>query len=364
MAKAISKATTNTKQTAQAQAAGAKKAPEKNAKTSGEGGKWVFVGGDSSENTRTYISHEKVGGTVLEIQYNKFAWIVPEKLVQHADAQKHKGRIYLAWDDLAEGAKIIKGGKVKFWLYTDKDGLGAEECEVVPGGGMPSGKGAPQKQQQQAAIPANSKAAGKGAAATTGKGGTTATGKGATSAAGKSATVAQAVKVAAPAATAGKNISAVTGKWVNTAAAATASAAKPHAQQAGKAAGKNGSAGAKGGWAKVEAAATGPIKAGVQKTIAKPSGQAASVKPAGKAAGKDASQGGKANTGKGATSGVIKPVSNNKVTGPAAPASAPPLRVKTEAMPPDWEEHWSDEHEVPYYWNRKTKESLWIRPSA
>lgn len=33
-----------------------------------------------------------------------------------------------------------------------------------------------------------------------------------------------------------------------------------------------------------------------------------------------------------------------------------------EGLPPDWEEHWSDEYNVPYFWNKKTKESVWVRP--
>eukprot|EP00746_Dinoflagellata_sp_MGD_P136876 gnl/MRDRNA2_/MRDRNA2_70729_c0_seq1.p1 gnl/MRDRNA2_/MRDRNA2_70729_c0~~gnl/MRDRNA2_/MRDRNA2_70729_c0_seq1.p1 ORF type:complete len:484 (-),score=118.35 gnl/MRDRNA2_/MRDRNA2_70729_c0_seq1:22-1473(-) len=42
---------------------------------------------------------------------------------------------------------------------------------------------------------------------------------------------------------------------------------------------------------------------------------------------------------------------------PPQPAGKPPL-------PPNWEEHWSDEHGVPYYWNNKTKKSVWIKPTS
>jgi len=50
----------------------------------------------------------------------------------------------------------------------------------------------------------------------------------------------------------------------------------------------------------------------------------------------------------------------NKQTAKAkAPAGPPP---KT-ALPPNWEEHMSEEHGVPYFWNRVTKESRWIKPT-
>eukprot|EP00933_Yihiella_yeosuensis_P049421 TRINITY_DN4631_c0_g1_i1.p1 TRINITY_DN4631_c0_g1~~TRINITY_DN4631_c0_g1_i1.p1 ORF type:complete len:453 (-),score=123.87 TRINITY_DN4631_c0_g1_i1:115-1473(-) len=32
-------------------------------------------------------------------------------------------------------------------------------------------------------------------------------------------------------------------------------------------------------------------------------------------------------------------------------------------LPPGWEQHWSDEYDVPYYWNSTTKESSWLRPT-
>jgi len=46
-----------------------------------------------------------------------------------------------------------------------------------------------------------------------------------------------------------------------------------------------------------------------------------------------------------------------------AARSGAPAASAEHPMPPHWEEHWSDEHEVPYFWNRVTKESRWIRPA-
>mmetsp|Transcript_118422 Transcript_118422/g.221261 ORF Transcript_118422/g.221261 Transcript_118422/m.221261 type:complete len:142 (-) Transcript_118422:59-484(-) len=31
-------------------------------------------------------------------------------------------------------------------------------------------------------------------------------------------------------------------------------------------------------------------------------------------------------------------------------------------LPPGWEEHWSEEHRLPYFWNHVTGQSIWERP--
>lgn len=88
----------------------------------------------------------------------------------------------------------------------------------------------------------------------------------------------------------------------------------------------------------------------------------ATTAPVGK--GNSGKGGGKA-TGKFAAPGVQKTVS--KVMEPRAKQHASANSGKSlltnSSMPPNWEEHWSDEHEVPYYWNSKTKESRWIKPT-
>lgn len=46
---------------------------------------------------------------------------------------------------------------------------------------------------------------------------------------------------------------------------------------------------------------------------------------------------------------------------PTPPAKAPP-RTRSKALPYPWEEHWSDEFNIPYYWNSETGDSAWERP--
>lgn len=43
---------------------------------------------------------------------------------------------------------------------------------------------------------------------------------------------------------------------------------------------------------------------------------------------------------------------------PAPPAGKPPAN-----LPPPWEEHWSDEYGIPYFWNSKTGDAVWERPT-
>jgi len=43
---------------------------------------------------------------------------------------------------------------------------------------------------------------------------------------------------------------------------------------------------------------------------------------------------------------------------PRQPKEAPP-----GVLPPNWEEQWSDEYSIPYYWNNKTGESVWEKPN-
>lgn len=59
-------------------------------------------------------------------------WIQPLSKVAHQEASKHGGRIYLAQQDIAavgQGPARVKEGRVvDFLVYSDSDGLGAEDC--------------------------------------------------------------------------------------------------------------------------------------------------------------------------------------------------------------------------------------------
>lgn len=58
-----------------------------------------------------------------------FAWIQPHSELDHPLARKRGGKIYLAKCDLAPGVTLLLPGQlVKFHIYADDSGLGAEEC--------------------------------------------------------------------------------------------------------------------------------------------------------------------------------------------------------------------------------------------
>jgi hypothetical protein len=57
----------------------------------------------------------------------------------------------------------------------------------------------------------------------------------------------------------------------------------------------------------------------------------------------------------------------NGSAGSAADRSRTPGKPKqaaADALPFPWEEHWSDEYGIPYFWNADTGESLWQKPEA
>eukprot|EP00747_Dinoflagellata_sp_TGD_P167822 gnl/TRDRNA2_/TRDRNA2_192993_c0_seq1.p1 gnl/TRDRNA2_/TRDRNA2_192993_c0~~gnl/TRDRNA2_/TRDRNA2_192993_c0_seq1.p1 ORF type:complete len:443 (-),score=72.15 gnl/TRDRNA2_/TRDRNA2_192993_c0_seq1:122-1393(-) len=67
--------------------------------------------------------------------------------------------------------------------------------------------------------------------------------------------------------------------------------------------------------------------------------------------------------GKGAFSGGwnVAAAADRSRTPPPRPAAPPPPK---NGLPPPWEEHWSDEYGIPYYWNPTNGESLWEKPTA
>ncbi|CAJ1346218.1 unnamed protein product [Effrenium voratum] len=40
-----------------------------------------------------------------------------------------------------------------------------------------------------------------------------------------------------------------------------------------------------------------------------------------------------------------------------------PLSTQEKPLPPFWEEHWSEEYNMPYFWHSKKQEPSWIRPT-
>jgi len=80
---------------------------------------------------------------------------------------------------------------------------------------------------------------------------------------------------------------------------------------------------------------------------------------------------GRQDLGKGATKGAGKAQAAKstgvqktivKVLTPTPKPKAKAANASTK-LPPLWEEHWSEEYGVPYYWNSKTKDAVWIKPT-
>jgi len=56
-----------------------------------------------------------------------YGWIMAWQDIDHPDADRHGGRIYLHANDLRPGSMPKQGDEVTFFLYVDKNGLGAED---------------------------------------------------------------------------------------------------------------------------------------------------------------------------------------------------------------------------------------------
>jgi hypothetical protein len=80
---------------------------------------------------RSRVSETRCIGLVIEWR-GYMGWIQPLTKIEHELASKHKGRVYLNQKDVAAagGRKVKEGSIVDFFVYTDNDGLGAEECQV------------------------------------------------------------------------------------------------------------------------------------------------------------------------------------------------------------------------------------------
>jgi len=88
---------------------------------------------DGEEKPRTRVSETRCFGLVTEWR-GYMGWIQPLTKVEHEQATLHKGRIYLNQKDVlkaAAGRRIKEGSVVDFYMYTDHDGLGAEDAQLL-----------------------------------------------------------------------------------------------------------------------------------------------------------------------------------------------------------------------------------------
>lgn len=68
-------------------------------------------------------------GSVLDWK-GKYGWIACDEEVDHPEAGKHSGKIYVNVTDLRSGVEIFPEARASFFLYADGDGLGAEDVSL------------------------------------------------------------------------------------------------------------------------------------------------------------------------------------------------------------------------------------------
>jgi len=73
------------------------------------------------------ISNSQIMGQV-KVWKGSFGWIVPTEAVNHP---LFRGQIYVKASDMVSQQQPVPGMAVSFYVYTDNQGLGAEQCTVV-----------------------------------------------------------------------------------------------------------------------------------------------------------------------------------------------------------------------------------------
>merc|ERR1712232_1423742 len=106
----------------------AKKAKVANDQRKNGGGGQKEKGPSGPELPRERLSEDLYRGTVVMFRRN-MGFIKPDDQIDHPDASRHKGEIYVHEKDITE--PLAKGNKVQFYIYVDSSGLGAEEVVVI-----------------------------------------------------------------------------------------------------------------------------------------------------------------------------------------------------------------------------------------
>eukprot|EP00401_Gymnodinium_catenatum_P079067 CAMPEP_0117550986 /NCGR_PEP_ID=MMETSP0784-20121206/48959_1 /TAXON_ID=39447 /ORGANISM="" /LENGTH=327 /DNA_ID=CAMNT_0005348013 /DNA_START=56 /DNA_END=1039 /DNA_ORIENTATION=+ len=79
---------------------------------------------------RTRVGSSKVVGRVLEWK-GKYGWIQLANPAKHEAASKNDGKVYVNTKDVEDGGALEEGAAVRFFLYADASGLGAEKCSIA-----------------------------------------------------------------------------------------------------------------------------------------------------------------------------------------------------------------------------------------
>eukprot|EP00929_Paragymnodinium_shiwhaense_P002247 TRINITY_DN10244_c0_g1_i1.p1 TRINITY_DN10244_c0_g1~~TRINITY_DN10244_c0_g1_i1.p1 ORF type:complete len:248 (+),score=30.72 TRINITY_DN10244_c0_g1_i1:87-830(+) len=94
----------------------------------GGGGWWNSNWEPTEQGPRTRLTRNVVPGRVIEWK-GQYGWIEPQVVIEHPELSKNKNRIFIhAEDCLPKWRNLAVGSLVEFHLYSDGQGLGAEEC--------------------------------------------------------------------------------------------------------------------------------------------------------------------------------------------------------------------------------------------
>lgn len=86
---------------------------------------------------RERVTKRRITGQLIQWK-GKYGWIRPSEKIQHADASKRGGKVYLAMEDI-DGPEIQVKSMVSFFVYADETGLGAMHCKCAVGAMQPKG---------------------------------------------------------------------------------------------------------------------------------------------------------------------------------------------------------------------------------
>lgn len=89
---------------------------------------WGMAGGPDLP--RDTFTKEPVFGEVNEWK-DTYGWIKSDSPIDHPAAKQRDGKIYVNKKDVAGQSVLTKGARVKFHVYEDPSGLGAEDVQLV-----------------------------------------------------------------------------------------------------------------------------------------------------------------------------------------------------------------------------------------
>lgn len=94
---------------------------------------WLGKGRSGPDLEREVVNEELVTGEIIEWKSGgKFGWIKLDTAFEHKSASRRDGKVYAHKQDLKfEAEELAPGTKVKFILYVDPAGLGAQSITLV-----------------------------------------------------------------------------------------------------------------------------------------------------------------------------------------------------------------------------------------